>query len=109
MKPQSKNIMLQYGKKISAKRMNDHARVDMLASGLMRISVTMNTGNSASTAHQAMRGYKGTMVLIDPDSGEILAAYGTPGYHPFTRLFQPGRKSHDAVFRIHATGRDHGA
>jgi len=41
-------------------------------------------------AHQAMRNFKGTMVIVDTRKGEILAAYGTPGNDPFMRSFEPG-------------------
>lgn len=41
-------------------------------------------------AYQAMGGYKGTLLLSDPSTGEVLAAFGSDGYDPFQRSFQPG-------------------
>lgn len=46
--------------------------------------------NLQKAAHQSFGNYVGTMVLIDPTSGEILAAYGTPGLDPFSESFEPG-------------------
>jgi len=46
--------------------------------------------NLQKAAHQAMSGYNGTMILADPSTGDILAAYGTEGYSPFTVAFEPG-------------------
>lgn len=46
--------------------------------------------NLQRAAFQAMQGYQGTMVLMEPAGGEVLAAYGTEGYNPFTRDFEPG-------------------
>jgi len=41
-------------------------------------------------AHQSMRGYQGSMILMDPSTGDILAAYGTEGFSPFLTKFEPG-------------------
>ena len=46
--------------------------------------------NLQRAASQAMQGYKGTMILSNPQTGEILAAYGTRDYNPFTAAFEPG-------------------
>lgn len=41
-------------------------------------------------AANAMAGYNGTMMLVEPKSGDILAAFGTEGYNPFSTTFEPG-------------------
>jgi len=41
-------------------------------------------------AHQSMKGYAGTMILLDPSNGDILAAYGTEDHSPFSTRFEPG-------------------
>lgn len=41
-------------------------------------------------ALEAMGSYQGTMILLDPITGDILAAVGTPGYDPFNTEFEPG-------------------
>ncbi len=46
--------------------------------------------NLQTAAHQAMRGYNGTLIMVSPQTGEILAAYGSDGSHPFSRTFEPG-------------------
>lgn len=46
--------------------------------------------NLQKAAHQAFADYDGTMVLMDPKNGDILAAYGTPGLDPFSQSFEPG-------------------
>ena len=54
-----------------------------------RIQTTLDM-NLQRAADQAMVGYKGTMILCDPKSGDILAAYGSEGYSPFLSTFEPG-------------------
>lgn len=54
-----------------------------------RITTTIDI-NLQKAAHQAMKGYEGTMVLMDPKTGDLLAAYGTEGQHPFRAGFEPG-------------------
>lgn len=46
--------------------------------------------NLQKAANQSMMGYDGTMILMSPNSGEILAAYGTEGLDPFSESFEPG-------------------
>ena len=46
--------------------------------------------NLQRSAYQAMQGYAGTLVLVDPSSGEILSAFGTEGQPPFNTSFEPG-------------------
>jgi len=41
-------------------------------------------------ATQSMQGYDGTMILAAPGTGDILAAYASEGYAPFSTLFEPG-------------------
>ncbi|PIE89778.1 MAG: hypothetical protein CR997_09490 [Acidobacteria bacterium] len=41
-------------------------------------------------AHQAMKGYEGSLILMHAGSGEIVAAYGTKGFSPFETEFEPG-------------------
>ncbi|CAM2006763.1 penicillin-binding transpeptidase domain-containing protein [Acanthopleuribacter pedis] len=56
---------------------------------MSRIHTTLDL-NLQQVAHQAMEGYNGTMIMVSPQNGEILAAYGTDGNNPFTRTFEPG-------------------
>ncbi len=56
---------------------------------LNRIHTTLDL-NLQKSAYQAMRGYEGTMLLSDPSTGEILAAYGTSDHHPLSTSFEPG-------------------
>ena len=46
--------------------------------------------NLQKAARQAMGNYAGTMILLDPRSGDILAAYGTKDLDPFSTAFEPG-------------------
>ncbi|CAM2065939.1 Transpeptidase domain-containing protein [Sulfidibacter corallicola] len=46
--------------------------------------------NLQKAAFQAMKGYNGTMVMLQPDTGEVLAAYGSEGLDPLTTTFEPG-------------------
>ena len=41
-------------------------------------------------AYQAMKGFEGAMVLLDPRDGDVLAAYGSTGIDPFSTVFEPG-------------------
>ncbi len=59
------------------------------ADRLNRIHTTLDL-NLQKSAYQAMRGYKGAMLLSDPSTGEILAAYGTSGHPPLSTSFEPG-------------------
>jgi hypothetical protein len=52
--------------------------------------VTTLDSNLQKAAYQAMRKFKGTMIMLEPQSGDILAAYGSEGYHPFQTAFEPG-------------------
>lgn len=56
---------------------------------LSRIRSTLDL-NLQKAAHQAMSDYNGTMIMADPNTGDILAAYGTEGYSPFDTGFEPG-------------------
>lgn len=46
--------------------------------------------NLQKAVYQAMRQFKGTLIMLQPDTGDILAAYGSEGLHPFTAGFEPG-------------------
>ncbi len=54
---------------------------------VVQVSLDLNLQRAA---YQAMRDYRGTMVLIEPETGDILAAYGTEGFNPFLASFEPG-------------------
>ncbi len=56
---------------------------------LNRIVTTLDLDVQRS-AYQAMKGFAGAMVIIDPESGDIYAAYGSEGIEPFTTMFEPG-------------------
>lgn len=56
---------------------------------LNRVHTTLDLGLQKA-AYQAMKDYEGTMILLDPSNGDILAAYGSPGHPPFTTAFEPG-------------------
>ncbi len=46
--------------------------------------------NLQKAANFAMTDFQGTMVLVQPGSGEILAAYGNGAFTPFETTFEPG-------------------
>jgi len=46
--------------------------------------------NLQKAARQAMGNYLGTMIILEPRSGDVLAAYGTDGLDPFSTTFEPG-------------------
>jgi len=46
--------------------------------------------NVQRSVHQAMRGFEGTFVVVDPNTGALLAAYGSKGMDPFAWTFEPG-------------------
>jgi hypothetical protein len=46
--------------------------------------------NVQRAVHQAMRGFQGAMVVADPSTGDLLAAYGSKEISPFHTLFEPG-------------------
>jgi tetratricopeptide (TPR) repeat protein len=46
--------------------------------------------NVQRSVHQAMRGFEGSFVVLDPASGALLAAYGSKGMDPFAWTFEPG-------------------
>ena len=56
---------------------------------LNHIQTTLDL-NLQKAAFQAMAGYEGTMVLLEPKTGGILAAYGSEGHHPLQMAFEPG-------------------
>ncbi len=56
---------------------------------LNRIHTSLDL-NLQKAAHESMKDYQGTMILLDPSSGDILAAYGTPDHPPFRAAFEPG-------------------
>lgn len=56
---------------------------------LNRISTTLDL-NLQKCAYQAMKGFDGSIVLVDVHSGEVLAGYGSEGIDPFSSTFEPG-------------------
>lgn len=46
--------------------------------------------NLQTAAAKAMGNYRGAIVMIAPKTGDVLAAYGTEGYQPFSTAFEPG-------------------
>jgi len=54
-----------------------------------RISTTIDL-DLQRVAHQALKGYEGSIIVMNHKNGEILAAYGTKGISPFIHTFEPG-------------------
>jgi len=46
--------------------------------------------NLQRAAYQAMSGYEGTIVIAHAETGDVLAAYGTEGFNPFSAAYEPG-------------------
>ncbi|MCB1052667.1 MAG: hypothetical protein H6510_00205 [Acidobacteria bacterium] len=46
--------------------------------------------NVQKSAYQAMRQFEGSLVALNPYTGEVLAAYGSKDKDPFTWTFEPG-------------------
>ena len=59
------------------------------ADRLNRLKTTLDL-RLQKAAFQAMKGYRGTMIMLDPSSGDLLAAFATEGLHPFQSAFEPG-------------------